>query len=150
MQALTRLALAGAIFLLLGVGASAETPLERGKYLVTTIGACGNCHTPRDAAAKPIAGRDRVKDVLLSYRAAFPDMKFKVDDEFGCGDKVVLRWRASGTNTGSLFGIPPTGRKATITGLSVMRVQSDRVVEDWVQEDALGMMQQLGLLPAPS
>jgi predicted ester cyclase len=102
------------------------------------------------SSPKPIAGRDRVKEVLLSYRAAFPDMKFKVDDEFGCGDKVVLRWRASGTNTGNLFGIPPTGRRATITGLSVMRVQADRVVEDWVQEDALGMMQQLGLLPAPS
>jgi mono/diheme cytochrome c family protein len=58
MQALTRLALAGAILLLLRVGASAETPLERGKYLVTTIGACGNCHTPRDAAGKPIAGRE--------------------------------------------------------------------------------------------
>jgi mono/diheme cytochrome c family protein len=58
MRALTRLALAGAILLLLRVGASAETPVERGKYLVTTIGGCGNCHTPRDAAGKPIAGRE--------------------------------------------------------------------------------------------
>jgi len=58
MRALTRLALAGAILLLLRVGASAETPVERGAYLVKTVGGCGNCHTPRDAAAKPIAGRE--------------------------------------------------------------------------------------------
>ena len=58
MRALTRLALAGAILLLLRIGASAETPLERGKYLVTTIGGCGNCHTARDSAGKPIAGRE--------------------------------------------------------------------------------------------
>jgi mono/diheme cytochrome c family protein len=58
MLGLTRLALAGVILLLLGVGASAETPVERGAYLVKTIGGCGNCHTPRDAAGKPIAGRE--------------------------------------------------------------------------------------------
>ena len=58
MRALTRLALAGAILLLLRVGASAETPVERGRYLVTTIGGCGNCHTPRDSTGKPIAGRE--------------------------------------------------------------------------------------------
>jgi len=62
MRALTRLALAAvgsALFLLPpSIGASAETPVERGRYLVTTIAACGNCHTPRDAAGKPIAGRE--------------------------------------------------------------------------------------------
>ena len=58
MRALTRLALAavGSALLLLptSIGASAETPVERGRYLVTTIGACGNCHTPRDAQGNPI------------------------------------------------------------------------------------------------
>src|SRR5437879_9902385 len=62
MRALTRLALAavGSALLLLptSIGASAETPVERGRYLVTTIGACGNCHTPRDAAGQPIAGKE--------------------------------------------------------------------------------------------
>jgi mono/diheme cytochrome c family protein len=58
MQGLTRLALTGVILLLLGAGASAESPVERGAYLVKTIGACGNCHTPRDAAGKPIVGRE--------------------------------------------------------------------------------------------
>src|SRR6267143_4320755 len=62
MRALTRLALAavGSALLLLpaGIGALAETPVERGRYLVTTIASCGNCHTPRDAAGKPIAGRE--------------------------------------------------------------------------------------------
>src|SRR5690348_4300105 len=96
----------------------------------------------------PIGPRDNVRDVLLAYRAAFPDMKFTIDDEITCGDKVVLRWRSNGTNTGSLFGIPPTGRTARMSGISIFRIENDRVVEDWVEEDALGLMQQLGLVPA--
>jgi predicted ester cyclase len=102
------------------------------------------------SSPQPIAGRDRVKEALLAYRAAFPDMRFDVEDEICCGDKVVIRWRASGRNTGSLWGIPPTGRPVTVSGLSVMRVQSGLVVEDWVEEDQLGMMQQLGLVPLAS
>jgi mono/diheme cytochrome c family protein len=62
MLVLTRLALTavGSALLLLSltISASAETPIERGRYLVTTIAACGNCHTPRDKAGKPIAGRE--------------------------------------------------------------------------------------------
>jgi mono/diheme cytochrome c family protein len=54
----SRIALAMALFATAAVEAAAETPVERGRYLVTTIGACGNCHTPRDAAGKPIAGRE--------------------------------------------------------------------------------------------
>jgi len=53
----SRIALAMALFATAAVEAAAETPVERGRYLVTTIGACGNCHTPRDAAGKPVAGR---------------------------------------------------------------------------------------------
>jgi len=100
------------------------------------------------SSPQPIAGRDRVKEALLAYRTAFPDMRFDVEDEILCGDKVAIRWRASGRNTGSLFGNPPTGKPATVSGLCVMRIQSGRVVEDWVEEDALGMMQQLGLFPS--
>jgi len=57
MGAAIRLALA-AVLLTTGTGVAAETPVECGRYLVTTIGACGNCDSPRDAAGKPIAGRD--------------------------------------------------------------------------------------------
>jgi steroid delta-isomerase-like uncharacterized protein len=99
------------------------------------------------SSPEPIAGRDRVRDAVLQYRVAFPDMHMQIEDEIGCGSKVVVRWRMSGTNTGSLFGIPPTGRPATVSGVSVMRIDGGRLVEDWVEEDSLGMMQQLGLVP---
>ena len=58
MRAVTRLALAGVLLTAPAIGAVAETPVQRGAYLVKTIGACGNCHTPRDKAGKPIAGRE--------------------------------------------------------------------------------------------
>jgi steroid delta-isomerase-like uncharacterized protein len=93
----------------------------------------------------PIGPRDNVRDVLLGFRTAFPDIQFAVDDEIDGGDKVVVRWHANGTNTGSLFGAPPTGKSMRVSGISVFRIESGRVVEDWVEEDALGVMQQLGL-----
>lgn len=95
----------------------------------------------------PIGPRTQVQAALDGYRAAFPDMVFTVDDEINGGDKIVLRWHANGTNTGSLFGIPPTGKSIRMSGTSVFRIESGRVVEDWVEEDALGLMQQLGLVP---
>ena len=58
MRFLHRFALAMALLAMPATGAVAETPVERGRYLVTTIAACGNCHTPRDAAKKPVAGRE--------------------------------------------------------------------------------------------
>jgi mono/diheme cytochrome c family protein len=54
----SRIALATALFATVAIEAAAETPVERGRYLVTTIGACGNCHSPRNAAGKPAAGRE--------------------------------------------------------------------------------------------
>ena len=58
MRFLDRFALALALLAMPATGAVAETPVERGRYLVTTIAACGNCHTPRDATKKPVAGRE--------------------------------------------------------------------------------------------
>src|SRR5690348_10436465 len=58
MRFLDRFALAMLLLAMPATGAVAEAPVERGRYLVTTIAACGNCHTPRDAAGKPITGRE--------------------------------------------------------------------------------------------
>jgi predicted ester cyclase len=66
------------------------------------------------------------------------------------GDKVVMRFRGSGTHQGGteVFG-PPTGKRMEITGITIKRVSEGKVVEAWTNFDALGMMQQLGMIPEP-
>jgi steroid delta-isomerase-like uncharacterized protein len=80
---------------------------------------------------------------------AFPDLARTVDDLFAEGDKVVVRWSASGTNTGVFNGMPPTGKAATSSGITIFRLQDGRIVEEWSQSDMLGLLQQLGVIPSP-
>jgi len=65
------------------------------------------------------------------------------------GDKIVTRWTATGTNQGTLMGIPPSGKRVTITGISITRIANAKAVEDWVNFDGLGMLQQIGAIPTP-
>jgi len=65
------------------------------------------------------------------------------------GDTVVVRGTTSGTQTGAMQGIPPTGKKFTISGIDIFRVVDGKIVEHWDAVDQLGMLQQLGVIPAP-
>ena len=85
----------------------------------------------------------------VMYNAAFPDLKFTLDDVIVEGDKIATRWTARGTHTGPLLNIPPTGRSVTIPGSNQFRVANGKVVEQWVFFDSGNMLQQLGVLPAP-
>jgi predicted ester cyclase len=82
------------------------------------------------------------------FRAAFPDIHVAVEDVIANGDKVVVRLTFSGTHTGPLMGMPPTGKFVTITGIAIDRIQNGKIVEHWVNRDDLGMLQQLGMIPA--
>src|SRR4051794_11805920 len=62
-----------------------------------------------------------------AYRAGFPDLKFTIDDQVAEDDRVVTRWTARGTNTGSLMGMPPSGKPATVTGISIERVAGGKI-----------------------
>lgn len=94
-------------------------------------------------------GREGIKLVNLGFRTAMPDMQMTVDDVLAEGDKVMWRWTAQGTHQGPLMGIPPTGKRATISGISIDRFVDGRIVERWLQMDMLGLLQQLGAIPAP-
>ncbi len=89
------------------------------------------------------------KQRLTMQLAAFPDFHFTVEDVVAEGDKVAARWTARGTHKGELMGIPPTGKQVTIAGIGYIRFQGGKIVEDWTLHDALGMMQQLGVVPPP-
>jgi steroid delta-isomerase-like uncharacterized protein len=90
--------------------------------------------------------REGAKLILRSFRAAFPDLRFTIEDMVAEEDKVVTRWTASGTHLGDLIGIAPTGRRITVTGIVINRIAGGRMVEHWSNRDDLGMMQQLGVI----
>jgi steroid delta-isomerase-like uncharacterized protein len=89
------------------------------------------------------------KQLLPMFRAAFPDMRYTVEDMIAEGDKVVDRMTFQATHQGELMGIPPTGNTVTVTEMHISRIADGKIVERWDQSDALGMMQQLGAIPPP-
>jgi steroid delta-isomerase-like uncharacterized protein len=92
-------------------------------------------------------GADGAKQFVEMYRSAFPDLQMTVEDLIAEGDKVVVRWTARGTHQGELMGIPPSGNRVEVTGISVDRIEGGKFVEGWANYDALGMMQQIGAVP---
>ena len=83
------------------------------------------------------------------FRTAFPDLQLSVEDQVAEGDKVVTRYTGRGTHQGELMGIPPTGNEVVVSGTIMSRVSGGRIEEEWNNFDALGMMQQLGVIPPP-
>jgi steroid delta-isomerase-like uncharacterized protein len=79
--------------------------------------------------------------------AAFPDVTATIDDTIAEGDRVVVRMTMSGTHKGEYQGIPPTGKTAVATEMSVYRISEGKIAEGWDLTDRLGMMQQLGVIP---
>ncbi len=83
------------------------------------------------------------------YLAAFPDLHLTAEDLIAEGDKVAARLTLRGTHKGELMGVPPTGKQVTLTGIQIVRTADGRIAENWINLDALGMLQQLGVIPAP-
>jgi len=92
-------------------------------------------------------GPESEKRRATLYRTAFPDLRLTIEDIIAEGDTVMARWSCRGTHKGDLSGIAPTGRQFTISGVSIARFAGGKVVEGWVNWDALGLMQQLGVVP---
>jgi predicted ester cyclase len=97
---------------------------------------------------EPIQGPQGLRKFIETYRAGFPDGRIIVDDQIAEGDKVATRWTARGTQTGEIAGIAATGKEVTVSGLTISRLEGDRVMEDWITWDTLGMLVQLGAIPA--
>ena len=93
-------------------------------------------------------GPEAAKQMAVTYRSAFPDLHVTIEDQIAEGDKVVTRWTAVGTHDGDLPGMPASGRSTTVTGIGVDRIEGGMIVEAWGNWDTLGMLQQLGAVPA--
>ena len=94
-------------------------------------------------------GREAYKQIVNQFITAFPDLHTTVDDAIAEGDKVATRWTWRGTHKGEVMGIPATGKQVVISGVSIHRIATGKIAEGWINFDALGMMQQLGVIPAP-
>jgi predicted ester cyclase len=104
-----------------------------------------------DHAAPPglPGGIEGAKQTLTMYLTAFPDLHFTVEDLIAEGDKVVARITTRGTQQGAFMGIPPTGKQVTVTAIDINRIVGGKFVEHWLNIDTLGLLQQLGVVPAP-
>jgi predicted ester cyclase len=89
------------------------------------------------------AGREGHKQVVTLFRSAFPDLRVTTEDLIADGDRVALRWKAEGTHLGELMGMAPTGKRITLTGIEIMRIAGDRIVERWAEDNGQVVMQQL-------
>jgi steroid delta-isomerase-like uncharacterized protein len=100
-------------------------------------------------ASTPDFGRgpESEKKRATLYRTAFPDVRLTIEDIISEGETVMTRWSCRGTHKGDLRGIAPTGKQVNISGVTIARLANGKFAEGWVNWDALGLMQQLGVVP---
>ena len=97
----------------------------------------------------PDADLPALKQSISGLLAAFPDITSSEEDLIAEGDKVIVRrtWRS--THKGEFMGAAPTGKEVTFTGTAIARLSGGKIDEQWVNFDTLGLLQQIGAIPAP-
>jgi len=94
-------------------------------------------------------GPESEKKRVNLYRNAFHDLRLNMEDLIADGEIVVARWSCRGVHKGELNGIAPTGKQVAITGVTIVHFTNGKIVEGFVNWDALGLMRQLGVVPEP-
>ena len=92
--------------------------------------------------------RESYKKVVAMYRNAFHGLHLTNEIVVAEGDKVAIRWRGQSEHQGEFMGIGPTGKKVTMAGNSIARIESGKIAEEWTEMDAVGLMQQIGAIPS--
>ena len=92
-------------------------------------------------------GPEGLTGFIAMFRRGIPDLHLSIEEMVAEGEKVAWRFTARGTMNGELFGFPPTGKSAAVTGTVVSRFEDGQWVEDYSIFDALGLLQQFGLIP---
>ena len=109
-------------------------------------------HIIHDPHAPPTGwpnGPEGLKMVASVFGGGFADWNIPIEDQIAEGDKVATRWSASALHTGSVLGIPPTGKTVRVTGVNVTRFAEGKIVESWFNFDMLSLLQQIGAIPTP-
>jgi steroid delta-isomerase-like uncharacterized protein len=100
-------------------------------------------HSPDD-----VRGAAGLAGMVESYRSALPDLELTIDHQFAAGDYVASRFTIRGTHDGDLMGVPASGRPVEFTGITISRCQDGRIAEEWELTDTVGLLGQVGALPA--
>ena len=91
-----------------------------------------------------IPSREVGKGFVSGLLSAFPDIHYSVDDSLQAGNRAAVRWSATATHTGNLFGLPPTQKRVNMIGMTMFRVENGQVAELWDVWDEAGLMKQVG------
>jgi steroid delta-isomerase-like uncharacterized protein len=99
------------------------------------------------SATPPVHGREAFKQFIAMYNSAFSNHRATVEDIVIEGDYAACRATFTGKHTGSLMGVPPSGKQVTVHSLSLFRFAGDQLAEQWANNDDFGMLQQMGAMP---
>jgi phytoene desaturase/steroid delta-isomerase-like uncharacterized protein len=105
-------------------------------------------HAP--GAPEDSRGPEGVKKLVEMWRTAAPDLRLEIISQFAEDERVATRFVCTGTQTGPMFGFPPSGRRGSMAGMAITRFSDGMIVSDWGEFDLLGLMQQLGFVPGPA
>ena len=101
-----------------------------------------------DPSLPPLKGLEGAAQLMRLWRTGFSNLKVEIEDSLEVDDKVACRFRISGTHTGPLMGIPPSGKPVSVLATGIFRVVDGKLADNWVNFDALGLMQQIGAVPS--
>ncbi len=102
-------------------------------------------HDSGSAPASP-PGLVELRQGFERFAAAFEDSEHVIEDIFAAGDKVVVRIAGRGIHRAEYMGIPPTGKRVSMSGIAIYRIAHGKVVEEWAESDRLDFQRQLGLV----
>jgi steroid delta-isomerase-like uncharacterized protein len=102
-----------------------------------------------DTALPPMKGIQGAKQLLTLFSTAFPGCRLDFIQLVGEGNEIAAHFSFSGTHKGAFLNVPPTGKSFNVTGTGIFRLKDGKLVENHVVFDALGLMQQLGVVPPP-
>ncbi len=116
--------------------------------------AVDRCLAPGFVNHDPLPGftpdREGLRQTAQVFREAFPDWHSRLEALIAEGDLVAERFTARGTHQGEIMGVAPTGREVVLAGINIFRGQDGKLIERWGRTDDLGLLQQLGIVPAMS
>lgn len=105
----------------------------------------GPDYVGHDPDRPDLDGPDAVQRSVAQFHAAFPDFAISVDDLLAHGDRVVWRYTMTGTHSADFLGVPASGRRVSVTGITIFRIADGMLREGWINFDALGMLRQFGV-----
>jgi steroid delta-isomerase-like uncharacterized protein len=107
-----------------------------------------NCRHHDPVFPSLTSGAENIKHHIQNCRSGFPDLMFTTDDTIAERNEVVLHWTGTGTHKGQFLGMPATNKKATVTGMSIYRLEGSKIAEIWSNWNLMSMMEQLGITAA--